>query len=114
MEALLAKTDIAQVEGRVEDVIELSKQFNSLIYEFSEMPRLTAIQNRLIDYLVRFRDVSMKSDERRALAIREHQEIFEYMRTGQIDAMKEVMTTHLNRSKQFISITMVDVYEQEQ
>lgn len=111
MEKLLSETERAQEEGRINDVVELSKQFNNLIYEFAEMPRLTTIQSRLIDYLVRFRDISLTADERRALAIAEHREIFELMRSGQIEEMKELMTIHLNRSKEFISLAMMKVYE---
>lgn len=112
MEDLLDRTDLAQKEGRIQDVVELSKQFNGLIYEFSEMPRLTSIQNRLIDYVVRFRDISLTADSRRELAISEHRQIFELMRSGEIDKMKELMSEHLLRSKEFISIAMVDSYEQ--
>lgn len=113
MEKLLKETELAQKEGRIDDVIEMSKQFNSLIYEFSEMPRLTTIQHRLIDYVVRFRDISLTANERRALAIAEHREIFELMKAGKVEEMKDLMTTHLNRSKEFISITMQSVYDNE-
>ena len=61
MDDLLNKTEQAQLEGRVQDVIELTKEFNSLTYDFAEMPHLKSIQERLIDYLTRLRDISLTS-----------------------------------------------------
>ena len=113
MEKLLDDTDLAQTEGRIQDVVEMSKQFNNLIYEFSEMPRLRNIQNKLIDYLVRFRDISLMADERRELAIYEHRLIFNAMKKKDIEVMEAIMTDHLLRSKDFISLTMDKEYKNE-
>lgn len=106
MEKLLSETEQAQAEGRVRDVIEMSKKFNTMIYEFAEMPRLNSIQNRLRDYLIRFRDISLMNDDRRQLAIDEHRQIFEFMKSGNIEEMQELITDHLYRSKEFISLEM--------
>lgn len=106
MDKLLKDTEQAQAEGRVRDVIEMSKRFNTMIYEFAEMPRLNSIQNRLRDYLIRFRDISLMNDARRQLAIDEHRQIFEFMRSGNIEEMQELITEHLFRSKEFISLEM--------
>ncbi len=106
MEKLLSETEQAQAEGRVRDVIEMSKKFNTMIYEFAEMPRLNSIQNRLRDYLIRFRDISLMNDDRRQLAIDEHRQIFEFMKSGNIEEMQDLITDHLYRSKEFISLEM--------
>ena len=106
MEKLLSETERAQAEGRVRDVIEMSKKFNTMIYEFAEMPRLNSIQNRLRDYLIRFRDISLMNDDRRQLAIDEHRQIFEFMKSGNIEEMQDLITDHLYRSKEFISLEM--------
>nr|WP_252968801.1 GntR family transcriptional regulator [Erysipelothrix rhusiopathiae] len=76
METLLTETEAAQAVGDVEKVIAMSKEFNTMIYRFAEMPRLETIQNRLRDYIIRFRDISLKADSRRAKALHEHRLIF--------------------------------------
>lgn len=106
MSELLDKTEQAQAEGRVQDVIELTKEFNSLTYDFAEMPHLKSIQERLRDYLIRFRDISMTSNVRRQLAIEEHRMIFDYMRKGEVEKMKALIIEHLDRSKDFIKLEM--------
>ncbi|NLY62978.1 MAG: GntR family transcriptional regulator [Erysipelothrix sp.] len=106
MRYLLEETYKAQKEGRVSDVIEMSKRFNSMIYDFAEMPRLKTIQNRLRDYLIRFRDISLTSDLRRQLALDDHQKIFDYMRSNNIDQMIELVTKHLYDSKKFIVLEL--------
>lgn len=106
MENLLTKTEEAQSSGRVKEVIELSKDFNTMIYEFAEMPHLQNIQEKLRDYLVRFRDISLTSNNRRQLALQEHRLMFNCMRSGDIEAMKNIITEHLNSSKEFIKLEM--------
>lgn len=102
MESLLDRADALHEAGEVRKVIELSKEFNTMIYEFAEMPRLEIIQNRLRDYLVRFRDISLTADERRARALYEHRLIFRCMKNGDVEQMRLVITEHLKLSEEFI------------
>ena len=102
MEDLISKTDEAQKINDVKGVIELSKQFNSLIYKFARMSRLETIQNRLRDYLVRFRDISLTANDRRERALEEHKLIYRCMRNGEVEQMKMIITEHLELSRDFI------------
>ena len=103
---LLDRTEEAHKAGKVREVIDLSREFNHSIYEYAEMPHLESIQERLHDYLARFRDVSLMSDDRRSAAIKEHRMIFEYMRTGDQEKMEALIKKHLYLSKKFILLEM--------
>jgi Transcriptional regulators len=111
MENLLVKTDEAQDSGDVQLVISLSRDFNSMIYEFARMPRLETIQNRLRDYLQRFRDISLTADERRKRALSEHWMIFRCLQNKNNDQLKMVISEHLALSEHFISIELAKEVE---
>jgi len=106
MENLLLRTDEAQANGDVKLVISLSSDFNSLIYAFARMPRLETIQNRLRDYLQRFRDISLTADERRKRALSEHWMIFRCLKNKNNEQLKMVISEHLSLSEYFISIEL--------
>lgn len=106
METLLDKTDEAQRNHDVEGVIEMSKEFNTMIYEFAEMPRLESIQNRLRDYLMRFRDISLTADKRRERALAEHRLIFRCLKNGDVEQMRLVIVEHLMLSEEFILLEL--------
>ncbi|MEG0327320.1 MAG: GntR family transcriptional regulator [Erysipelothrix sp.] len=106
METLLDRTDEAQKNNDVMGVIEMSKEFNTMIYEFAEMPRLESIQNRLRDYLMRFRDISLTADKRRERALAEHRLIFRCLKNGDIEQMRLVIAEHLMLSEEFIILEL--------
>lgn len=103
---LLDRTEEAHQAGQVQEVIHLSTEFNHCIYEYAEMPHLQSIQEKLHDYLTRFRDVSLMSDHRRGAAIKEHRMIFDYMRAGEQEKMEALIAQHLFRSKEFILLEL--------
>ncbi|WP_025728204.1 GntR family transcriptional regulator [Atopobacter phocae] len=106
MDHLLSQAEEAQSHGEVQRVIDLSKDFNTMIYKFADMPHLESIQTKLHDYLTRFRDISLMSDDRRQLAIEEHRLIFNFMRHKNFDALEKMITSHLYNSKEFIILEM--------
>ncbi|MDE8314650.1 GntR family transcriptional regulator [Erysipelothrix rhusiopathiae] len=106
METLLTETEAAQAVRDVEKVIAMSKEFNTMIYRFAEMPRLETIQNRLRDYIIRFRDISLKADSRRAKALHEHRLIFRCLKNNDVEQVQMVITEHLLESRDFILLEM--------
>ncbi|MFV0379407.1 MAG: GntR family transcriptional regulator [Anaerorhabdus sp.] len=106
MEDLLDRTDEAQASNNVDRVIELSKEFNTMIYEFAQMPRLETIQKRLRDYLIRFRDISLTDAPRRERALVEHRLIYRCLKNGDVEQMKLIITEHLSLSEDFIIMAM--------
>jgi len=106
MRALLDRTDTAQTNNDVELVINLSRQFNNMIYEFARMPRLESIQTKLREYLSRFRDISLTPDSRRKKALAEHRLIFRCLQNKDYVQLKMVITEHLALSEDFILIAL--------
>lgn len=104
MEDLLDRTDEAQRVNNVDLVINLSREFNSLLYTFSRMPRLESIQNRLRDYLSRFRDISLTADSRRERALAEHRLICRCLKNKETEQLRMVISEHLALSEDFILI----------
>lgn len=102
MNALLEETQKANDVGEVQKVIDLSRDFNDMIYEFAEMPRLESIVHKLREYLVRFRDMSLKGQERREKALKEHWLIYKNMRNHNYEAIELIIQEHLEYSEGFI------------
>lgn len=99
---LLDKTDEINNKGEVEEVIRFFSEFNSMIYRYAEMPRLEIIVNKLQGYLVRFRDISLYDDIRRAEALAEHRQIINALMSKDEKLVKKIVETHLGSSKEFV------------
>lgn len=106
MRQLLVKTDEADEAGDVKLVVELSKDFNDMIYRFARMPRLDVIVKKLRQYLVRFRDISLTEDNRRRKALDEHWLLFKYMKQQNVEMLMAITNEHLDFSEKFILQTM--------
>lgn len=104
MEALLVETDKMNAANRVEDVIPLFTKFNHMIYKNAKMPRLISISNNLQEYLKRFRDMSLKEENRCNTALAEHWKIFKAMKSPEKDIQKitAIIENHLKDSQAFI------------
>lgn len=102
MDNLLTKTEQAEQEGRVSDVIQLFSDFNDMIYNYAHMPRLSIMVTKLRDYLIRFRDISLHGQARRKKALEEHRLIFRCMKNRDAEQMKLVIEEHLNYYNSYI------------
>ena len=113
MEALLKKTDEADARGDYKEVVELSRQFNDMIYTYCKMPRLDVIVKKLRQYLMRFRDISLTENERRRKALDEHWLLYKNMRNKNYDVVALITDEHLSYSEQFILQEMRKLEETE-
>jgi DNA-binding GntR family transcriptional regulator len=102
MYKLLEETQKANDAEEVQKVVDLSRDFNDMIYEFAEMPRLESIVHKLREYLVRFRDMSLRGEERRKKALEEHWLIYKNMKNKNFDAIALIIQEHLEYSEEFI------------
>lgn len=114
MEALLRKTDEADAQGDYKKVIELSKQFNDMIYTYCKMPRLDVIAKKLRQYLMRFRDISLTENDRRRKALDEHWLLYKNMRNKNYDAVALITEEHLDYSEKFILQEMRRLEEEDE
>ncbi|WP_342590940.1 GntR family transcriptional regulator [Proteiniclasticum aestuarii] len=112
MKALLEKTDEADTRGDYKEVIELSRQFNDMIYEFCRMPRLDVIVKKLRQYLMRFRDISLTENDRRRKALDEHWLLYQNMRQKNYEQVAIITSEHLDYSEKFILKEMRRIEEE--
>lgn len=112
MKALLEKTDEADARGDYKEVIELSRQFNDMIYEFCRMPRLDVIVKRLRQYVMRFRDISLTENNRRRKALDEHWLLYQNMRKKNYEQVAIITSEHLDYSEKFILKEMRRIEEE--
>ena len=112
MKALLEKSDAADARGDYKEVIELSRQFNDMIYEFCRMPRLDVIVKRLRQYVMRFRDISLTENNRRRKALDEHWLLYQNMRKKNYEQVAIITSEHLDYSEKFILKEMRRIEEE--
>lgn len=83
-------------------VIKLFSEFNGKIYQYSHMPRLTNMVTKLREYLMRFRDISLRGEERRKKALSEHWMIYRAMCNQDETQVNMIIKEHLSYSEKFI------------
>lgn len=106
LRVILEETDWYNRLGRVDEVLTRFTAFNDFIYEACGMPRLKVIATQLKNYLVYFRDISVRGDERRQLAIDEHWIIYRAMLAGDRSRVESIIRQHLDHSLKFILSVM--------
>lgn len=100
--ALLETGEALNTANDVDAVLKNFSDFNAFLYEKSQMPRLKAIILELQTYLVYFRDVAVRSTNRREEALAEHWLILRAMENQQAEQLQQLMHEHLDRSLTFI------------
>ncbi len=93
-------------EDRVDELLANFSDFNTFIYEKSQMLRLKSIVMELRSYLLYFRDISIRSSERRSVALAEHWLIYRGMKTNDRAQITMITHEHLDHSLQFILAEM--------
>lgn len=102
LKKLLEYGDKLNKEDRVDELLENFSEFNSFIYEKSEMLRLKSIVIKLQTYLVYFRDIAIRSNARRDDAMKEHWLIYRGIKNKDVSQITLITHEHLDHSLQFI------------
>lgn len=102
LKALLEETEQLNEENEIDQVLQRFSDFNELIYEKSKMLRLKSIVMKLREYLVYFRDISIRSKDRRDKALNEHWLIYKCMLNQEETQLELLITEHLDYSQSFI------------
>lgn len=102
LKCLLEYGDKLNKENRVDELLENFSDFNTFIYKKSEMLRLKSIVTKLQTYLVYFRDIAIRSSDRRDDAMAEHWLIYRGIKNKNVEQITLITHEHLNRSLEFI------------
>ncbi|MBO0473460.1 GntR family transcriptional regulator [Enterococcus ureasiticus] len=102
LKTLLEETERLNETNEIDQVLQKFSDFNELIYEKSKMLRLKSIVMKLREYLVYFRDISIRSKDRRDKALNEHWLIYKCMINQEEEQLALLITEHLDYSQTFI------------
>ncbi|MDN6640341.1 MAG: GntR family transcriptional regulator [Tetragenococcus sp.] len=102
LEQLLERGEYYNKTDQVDELLRNFSDFNSFIYEKSQMLRLKTIVTSLQAYLVYFRDIAIRASARRSLALQEHWLIFRGMKNNDVEQITLITHEHLNHSLQFV------------
>ena len=100
--AILEECDKLNAEDKVDEVLANFTTFNDFIYEKCQMTRLKEIVNELRTYVIYFRDLSIRSSERRTKALNEHKLIYRGMLNKDVEQITLITHEHLDRSLKFL------------
>jgi DNA-binding GntR family transcriptional regulator len=102
MRKLLETTEAMNEINDVEGMLHEFSEFNLMIYNFADMPRLKSISYRLREYLIYFRDISIRNKNRGSIALLEHRIIYDNMRLGDEAGLQSITKRHLESSLKFV------------
>lgn len=102
LEAILVQSQTYLDENEIDQLLESFSDFNDFIYQKADMPRLKSILTDLKAYLNYFRDVSIRSTDRRDVALKEHWLIFRGMKNRDEEQIRMITDEHLKHWLEFI------------
>lgn len=106
LKKILERGEELNKEEKVDSVLQNFSDFNAFIYEKSQMFRLKSFVLSLQAYLLYFRDIAIRSSDRRDRALEEHWLIFRGMQTKDEDQIQLITHEHLDHSLKFILAEM--------
>ncbi len=109
IENILDKTKLELLNDNLEKVFELFSEFNHILYEIAQVPRVTNMINNINLYLKRFRKLSISNKERKEEAFNDHLQIFDCIKNKNLKKALEINKIHLEKSMSF----MIPKFEKE-
>ena len=103
LEENVAKADaIVDDEKKSLEVFKYFSEFNKLLYNISDLPRVVTLINNLNLYLKKFRKISDENNARRLNAHKDHMKIVELIKAGKKEEAIAVNKKHLLEAKEFL------------
>jgi DNA-binding GntR family transcriptional regulator len=96
---VVEKTNLAQQEQRIAEVISGLREFDAILLDASKMRRLRAFVNSLQESLRSYRKFNLTNPARRAQAVREHQEIFSAIVARDADRAEGAIRSHIRAAR---------------
>nr|WP_307775084.1 GntR family transcriptional regulator [uncultured Cetobacterium sp.] len=93
---------IVQDDKKSSEVFKYFSEFNKILYDISNLPRVVTLINNLNLYLKRFRKISADNRSRRLNAHRDHLEIVKYIKNNNKESAIEVNKKHLAEAREFL------------
>lgn len=93
---------IVDDEKKSLEVFKYFSEFNKILYNISDLPRVVTLINNLNLYLKKFRKISAENNTRRLSAHRDHTKIVELIKAGKKEEAIAVNKKHLLEAKEFL------------
>lgn len=84
------------------EVFKYFSEFNKILYNISDLPRVVTLINNLNLYLKKFRKISAENNDRRLNAHRDHVKIVELIKAGKKEEAIAINRRHLLEAKEFL------------
>lgn len=103
LEDILLKTKVLiDNSASSDELFELFSEFNNILYNLSNYPKVVNLIKNINMYLRIFRKYSVENLERRIIAYKEHVEILEALKKGDLERALKENEIHLLGSKDFL------------
>ncbi|MGL5054306.1 MAG: GntR family transcriptional regulator [Fusobacteriaceae bacterium] len=103
LEEILIKTKaLIDSSASTDELFELFSEFNNILYNLSNYPKVVNLIKNINMYLRIFRKYSVENIERRLIAYEEHIEIVEALKKGDLERALRINEAHLLGSKDFL------------
>lgn len=103
LEEILIKTKaLIDSSASTDELFELFSEFNNILYNLSNYPKVVNLIKNINMYLRIFRKYSVENIERRLIAYEEHIEIVEALKKGDLERALRINEVHLLGSKDFL------------
>lgn len=99
LRSVVEKTSQAHLEQRVPDVIAGLREFDAILLNASNMKRLKVFVNSLQESLRSYRKINLMNPDRRARAVREHQEIFAAIAARDAAKAEDLVREHIRAAR---------------
>ncbi|SMB98682.1 transcriptional regulator, GntR family [Thermanaeromonas toyohensis ToBE] len=100
LEELVRGMEEARMRRDLKELERLHMEYNELIYQAAESPRLHQMISSLVDYIVGFTKVGYAVPGRTHAATREHRELLEALKAGDADRAERLARQHIENSRQ--------------
>ncbi|QIN78510.1 FCD domain-containing protein [Rubrobacter marinus] len=93
---------------RVEEVAEGGRDFHDVLLEIAENEITSWTLGQLKPHIDRYRFLSTRTSQERGMqAVREHEEIYESLRDGNVEAAKSCMRRHIEKGRETVLTALV-------
>ncbi|HKM28869.1 MAG TPA: GntR family transcriptional regulator [Anaerovoracaceae bacterium] len=98
MKDIIEQQEFYAGKGESEKVRNLDTQFHDLIYKYSKSPVMDGILEPMHKKMLKYRAASLDNPGRTPKSVKEHQAIYDAMVAGDMEKVREAMTTHVENS----------------
>ena len=107
LEEAARRFELAVKHSQLSELAQADVEFHDCIYAAAGNDRLVQLIQNLSEQMYRYRIEYLKDEESRNLLIRDHDELYTYLKNGDLEQAQKVMRAHIERQQSYI-LTLLD------